>query len=137
MAEIATKPKPVPEPSIPKPVSEPSESSATHQLVSPIGVVRRVHIVERTSKLSDDVLKSLDSGERAAIEALGRFVITIEEALPQEVAGTSEVAKKVTESGLELADRLVHTQYDILRDVIASVAKSLSSGNGAKPRAAQ
>ena len=128
MAEIATKPKPVP---------KPSESSAAQPLVSPIGVARQVHIVERTSKLSDEVLKSLEAGERAAIAALGKFVITIEEALPQEVAGTSEVAKKVTESGLELADRLVHTQYDILRDVIASVAKSLSSGNGAKRKAAQ
>ncbi len=77
------------------------------------------------------------AAERAAIEALGQFVITIEEALPQEVAGTSEVAKMVTESGLEMTDRLVHAQYDVLRDVIASVAKSLSSGEGAKPKAAR
>ena len=27
---------------------------------------------------------------------------------------TSEVAKTITESGLEMADRLVHTQYDFL-----------------------
>ena len=82
------------------------------------------------------MLKSLEAGERAAIEALGQFVITVEEALPQEAAGTSEVAKKVTESGLEMADRLVHTQYDVLRDVIDSAAKALSSRDGAKPKAA-
>ena len=127
MAEVATKPKPV---------VKSSQASVTHQLASPIRAARRAHIVERTSKLSDDVLKSLEAGERAAIEALGQFVITAEEALPQEVAGTSEVAKKVTESGLEMADRLVHTQYDVLHDVIDSAAKALSSRDGAKPKAA-
>jgi len=126
MAELATKPKPV---------VKPSEASATHQLVSPIQVARRARIVERTSELSGEVLKSLEAGERVAIEALGQFVITVEEALPQEVAGTSEVAKKVTESGLEMADRLVHTQYDVLRDVSDSAAKALSSRDGAKPKA--
>jgi hypothetical protein len=47
------------------------------------------------------------------------------------VQGTSEVAKKITESGLEMADRLVHTQYDFLRKVIHSAGKSLSGRNGA------
>jgi hypothetical protein len=57
--------------------------------------------------------------------------------LPQELACTSEVAKKVTGSGLEMTDRLVQTWYDVLGDVIASVAKSLSSGDDAKPKAAE
>ena len=87
--------------------------------------------------MSDEVLGSVEQGQRAAIEAAGRFVVTVEEALPQEVEGTSEVAKKVTESGLETADRLVHTWYDFLRKVIGSTAKSVSSRNGAKPSAAK
>ena len=127
MAQIATKPKPV---------VKPLQTSATHQLFSPLRAARRARVVDRTSELSDEVLKSLEAGERAAIEALGQFVITIEETLPQEVASTSEMAKKVTESGLQTADRLVHTQYDVLREVIASAAKSLSSRDGAKPKAA-
>jgi hypothetical protein len=113
MAEIATKPKPA------------VETPRTHQPGLP--TARLVSIVDRTSELSNEVLKSLETGERAAIEALGQFLITIEDALPQEVAGTSDVAKKITESGLEMADRLVHTEYDFLRDVIDSAAKSLSS----------
>ena len=87
--------------------------------------------------MSDGVLKSLETGERTAIEALGQFLITIEEALPQEVAGTSDVAKTITESGLEVADRLVHTEYDVLRNVIDSAAKSLSGRGEAKSKAAQ
>jgi len=61
--------------------------------------------------------------------------VTVEEALPHEVQGTSEVAKTITESGLETADRLVQTWYDLLRKVIGSTAKWLSSGNAAQPHA--
>ena len=89
-------------------------------------------VVDRTSELSDELLTSLETGERAAIEAVGQFVIAVEEALPQEVAGTSEVAKKITESGQGMADRLIHTQYEFLRKAIASTAKALSSRDGAK-----
>jgi hypothetical protein len=85
-------------------------------------------LVDRTSVLSDELLTSLKTGERAAIESLGQFFVTIEEALPQEVAGTSEVAKKVTESGLEMADGLIHTQYAFLRKAIHSTAKALRTG---------
>lgn len=120
MAEIATKSKPV-------------MKTQTNQRGIP--TARLASVVDRTSELSDEVLKSLETGERAAIETVGQFLITVEEALPQEVAGTSEVAKRITVSGLEMADRLVHTGHDLLRNVIGSTAKSLGNGRGAKPRA--
>jgi hypothetical protein len=121
MAEITTKPKPV------------VKTPATHRRGIP--TVRLASVVDRTSEMSDEVLKSLEAGERAAIETVGQFVITVEEALPQEVAGTSDVAKKITESGLEMADRLVHTGHDFLRSVVDSTARALSSHDGAKPQA--
>jgi hypothetical protein len=111
------------------------KTPATHQRGIP--AARLGSVVDRTRELSDEVLKSVEQGQRAAIEAAGRFLVTVEEALPQEVEGTSEVAKKITVSGLEMADRLVHTQYDLLREVVDSAAKSLSSSNGAKPTAAK
>ena len=92
-------------------------------------------MVDRSAELSDGVLKSLEASERAALEAVGQFVITIEEALPQEVASTSDVAKKITESGFEMADRLVHTMNDFVRKVIDSAAKSLNGRDRAKPHA--
>jgi len=116
MAEVTTKPRPV------------AKAETTHQLGIP--AVRVGGVVDRTTKLSDEVLKSLEASERAAIEALGQFVITVEEAFPQEVAATSDVAKKITESGLQMADRLIHAQHDFLRNVIDSTAKSLSSRDG-------
>ncbi|HUJ34499.1 MAG TPA: hypothetical protein VLW51_04765 [Solirubrobacteraceae bacterium] len=93
-------------------------------------------VVDRTAKLSDELLKSFDTSERAAIEAVGQFVITIEDALPQQVSVTAEVAKKVTESGLGMADRLVHTGYGLLREVVDSTAGSMSSYDPPKSVAA-
>ena len=87
------------------------------------------------AELSGDVLKSLEAGERATIEALGQFLVTVEEAVPQEVTSTTDVAKRITESGLETADRLVHTGHHFVRSLIDSIAKSLST-NGAHPTAA-
>ncbi len=118
MPEVASKPRPV------------DKTHAGHQFGVP--AARLGDVVERTTKLSEDLLKSLEASERAAIEALGQFVISIEESFPQEIAATSDVAKKITESGLEMADRLVHAQHDFLHHVIDSTAKSLSSRDGAK-----
>jgi len=53
---------------------------------------RLASVADRTSGLSDEVLKSLKTGERTAIETVGQLLITSEEALSEEVAGTSEVA---------------------------------------------
>ena len=120
-----------------------TKPQATHQRGSPaagllgIPAVRLGTVVERSAVLSEEVLESLEAGQRAAIDAAGRFVVTVEEALPHEVQGTSEVAKTITESGLEMADRLVHTQYDFLRKVIESIGKALSGRNGARPNAAR
>ena len=112
-----------------------AKTPATHQRGIP--ATRRATVVYRTTELSDEVLESVEAGQRAAIEALGRFLVTVEEALPREVEGTSEVAKTITESGLELADRLVHTQYDFLRKVIDSTGKSLRSRDEGKTNAAK
>ena len=122
MATIATEPKPA------------AKTSEIH--VVSIPTARIAGVVDRTAKLSDELLKSFETSERAAIEAIGQFMITIEEAFPHEVTRTSEVAKKVTESGLEMTDRLVHTEYDLLRDVVDSAANSLSRHDRAKSVAA-
>ena len=91
------------------------KTPATHQRSIPaarlrgIPAARLATAVEKTAGLSNEVLTAVEEGQRAAIDATGRFLVSVEEALPQEVEGTSEVAKKITESGLETADRLAHT----------------------------
>ena len=122
MAAIATEPKPA------------ANTSEIHLVRIP--TARIAGVVDRTAKLSDELLKSFETSERAAIEAIGQFTMTIEEALPHEVTRTSEIAKKVTESGLEMTDRLVHTEYDLFRDVVDSAANWLRGHHGTKSIAA-
>jgi tRNA(Ser,Leu) C12 N-acetylase TAN1 len=89
--------------------------------------------VKRTTELSEDVLKSLDAGAQTAIEAVRKFVDTVDKALP--LNGESEGSSKreeITDSALEMAQRLVHTQYDFLRKVVDSAGKSLTRSGDAK-----
>jgi hypothetical protein len=116
MAEVATKSKPITK--LPEAHAVPAN--------------RFMGLVGRTAKLSDSVLMSLETSERDAIEAVGRFVITIEETLPREVTGTADVAKTITQSGIEMADRLVHAEYVLLRELVGSTACAFRR-DGAKP----
>ena len=113
------------------PKSKPVVRTSIHEVGIPED--RIVDVVDRTAKLSDELLKSFETSERAAIKLVGEFVMSMEEALPTEVTGTTEVATKITRSGLEMADQLVHTGYDLLRDVVDSAATWLSRHDGAKP----
>ncbi len=80
---------------------------------------------KRTAELSDDVLRSLDDGARSAIDAVRKFVETVDEALPPHGEGPSR-REEITDSALEMAQRLVHTQYDFLRKVVDSAGRSLT-----------
>jgi hypothetical protein len=82
--------------------------------------------VQRTTELSEDVLKSLDDGARTAIESVRKFVETVDRALPPRGEGPSR-REEITDSALEMAQRLVHTQSEFLRKVVDSAGKSLRS----------
>jgi hypothetical protein len=87
--------------------------------------------VERTTELSEDVLKSLDDGARSAIEAVRKFVETVDRTLPPRGKGPSR-REEITDSALEMAQRLVHTQSDFLRKVVESAGRSLSRSDAVK-----
>ena len=40
--------------------------------------------VERATELSDEMVQALEDSARAAVEAVERFLVSLEEALPQE-----------------------------------------------------
>jgi hypothetical protein len=87
-------------------------------------------VVDRTEKMSDDVLDSVEKGQRAAIEAVRKFIDTVDQSLPAHGEGPSK-RQEIVDSAMEMADRLVHTQYDFIRKVIESAAKPLGrSGDG-------
>ena len=87
--------------------------------------------IERTSELSDEVLKSLESGQRAAIEAVRKCVDTVDEALPA-IGERPSRRQEIVDAAMEMADRLVHTQYEFLRHVVQSAGKTLSRQDAAK-----
>jgi hypothetical protein len=66
-------------------------SPATHQRGRPAD--RLSNVVERTADMSVELLKSLETGELAAIDAVGTFAISIEDGLTEQVNSTSGVAK--------------------------------------------
>ena len=80
--------------------------------------------VDMTAELSDDVLKSLESGQRAAIEAVRKFVDTVDERLPA-LGGRPSRRQDIIDAAMEMADRLVHTQYEFVRNVVQSAGKTL------------
>jgi hypothetical protein len=83
--------------------------------------------VDRTSELSDDVLKSLETGSRAAIEAVRKFVDVVDEALPALPHGERPSRRReIVDAAMDMADRLVKTQYEFLRTVVQSAETTLS-----------
>jgi hypothetical protein len=89
--------------------------------------------VKRAAELSDEVAQSVEDGQRAAIEAVRKFVDTVDRTLPvvSQREGPSR-RQEVVDAALEMADRLVHTQYEFIRKVVDSAAKSLSRTDNAK-----
>jgi hypothetical protein len=79
--------------------------------------------VERTSEFSDEALKSLESGPRAAIEAGRKFLDTVDQALPPREE-TPARRQKVIDAAMEIADQLVHVQYEFLRKVVMKAGTS-------------
>ena len=102
------------------------------QSVEPTSAEEPKRAVERATELSDDLVQALEDTARSAVEAVGRFVVSLEEALPEEVESTSGVAKKITESALEMAHELIHTQAEFLRKAVDSAGRSLSRSEGEK-----
>jgi hypothetical protein len=88
---------------------------------------KRQEQIDRTAELSDEVLKSLESGSRAAIEAVRKFVDVVDEALPALPHGERPSRRReIVDAAMDMADRLVKTQYEFLRSVVQDAATAVS-----------
>ncbi len=89
--------------------------------------------VDKTKELSEEVLDSLEKGQRAAIDAVRKFVDTVDHTLPALPHGEGPSKRQeIVDSALEMADRLVHAQYDFIHKVIDSAGKSLTKSDGGR-----
>ena len=84
--------------------------------------------LDRTTELSEDVLQYVEQGQRAAIDAVKKFVDTVDRTLPHGESASRR--QEVVDSAMEMADRLVHTQYDFIRKVVDSAGNALGRSNG-------
>jgi len=97
-------------------------ATKTQAKAAPAG--RRRSRPHRAEKLSEDVFGEVEAGQRAAIQAVKKFVDTVDRTLPHETEGPSN-RQTVVDAAMEMADKLVHVQYDFLRKVVRSAGKSL------------
>jgi hypothetical protein len=81
-------------------------------------------VVDRAAGMSDEVLKSVEAGQRAAIEAVRKFVDTVDETMPAH-GDRSSRRQTVVDAALEMADRLVTVQYGFLRSVVTTADHAL------------
>ena len=89
---------------------------------------RASDLTERAAGLSDEVLKSVESGQRTAIDAVRKFVGAVDESMPAH--GDDHPSKTIVDAALEMADKLVKMQYEFIRSVAGSVSETLSSKPG-------
>lgn len=87
---------------------------------------RTVDLVDRTVELSEEVLKSVEAGQRAAIAAVRKFVETVDEALPA-LGDRPSRREAVIDSALDMADKLVTTQYEFLHSIVRSAERTLTA----------
>jgi hypothetical protein len=106
ITEMADATKPSPSVNSPathqRPVAEAEVAPKPHTVAKPPSsdlrgrpADRLSNVVERTADMSVELLKSLETGELAAIDAVGTFAISIEDGLTEQVTSTSGVVKKL------------------------------------------
>ena len=78
--------------------------------------------VDQTTDFSDEVLNWLESGQRAMVEALRKFVDTVDEKLGDEHPSRQQ---EIIDAALEMIDRLVQAQYDLFRKAVDRAGKSV------------
>ena len=86
-------------------------------------------VVERVSGLSEEVLESVDASRRTAIEAVRKFVSTLEEETPALV--DPSLRKALIDAGLDLANELSSALMELLRSILRSAGEAVKPG-GAK-----
>jgi hypothetical protein len=85
----------------------------------------------RAADLSEDVLGQVEDAQRAAIKAVRKFVEKVDEAIPA-LGDRPTRRETVIEAALDMADSLVKTQYEFLRNVVRSTDETLNKAEDAK-----
>ena len=82
-------------------------------------------VVERAANLSDEMLESVDAGRQTVIDAVRKFVSTLEEATPA-LADPSR-RKAVIDATVDLTDELSKALIELVRSVMAGASDALTA----------
>lgn len=82
--------------------------------------------IDRGTELSEQVLQQIKEGQESAIEAVRKFMESVDGALPPEGEEPSR-HQEIVDSALEMSEKLVKTQYDFLTNVVRSAGRSLGA----------
>jgi hypothetical protein len=96
---------------------------------------RASDLAERAAGLSDEVLKSVESGQRSAIDAVRKFVGAVDESMPAHDDDHPSRRDTIVNAALDMADKLVETQYQFIRSVVGSASEALKKQGDTKPGA--
>ena len=77
------------------------------------------------------MLEEVKSGQQSAIEAVRKFMVSVDEALPPHGENPSR-RQEVIDSALEMSEKLVQTQYDFLTNVVHSAGEALGASGKKK-----
>jgi hypothetical protein len=80
-------------------------------------------VAERAVSLSDEVLESVGARQQSAIEAVRKFVDTLDEAMPNLV--DPELRKKILDAALDLAEQLATSTNEFLRSIVRSASETV------------
>ena len=75
----------------------------------------------RWAELSDDVLESVESGRKQALEAVRKFVDQISPVLPEQSR-----RKTVVDAALDLAEELSASRIEFFRNVVQSAGQAVN-----------
>ena len=75
----------------------------------------------RWAELSDDVLESVETGRKQAIDAVRKFVDQVSRVVPEQPR-----RQTVVDAALDLAEELVTARIEFLRSVVRSAGEAVS-----------
>jgi hypothetical protein len=75
----------------------------------------------RWAELSDEVLESVESGRKQAIEAVRKFVDQVSAQVPDQSR-----RKTVVDAALDLAEELITTRMEFFRSVVRSAGDAIT-----------
>jgi hypothetical protein len=87
-------------------------------------------VAERAIDLSEEVLESVEDRQKTVIEAVRKFVDTLDEAMPNLV--DPALRKKILDAVLDLTEQLATTTNEFLRSTLHSASDTLKKQGNAK-----